>query len=296
MDTLAFDGRVAVVTGAGGGLGRAHALALAERGALVVVNDLGGAIDGSGSSDRAADSVVSEITEAGGSAVADHHSVADPEGGEAIVQTALDTFGRVDVVVNNAGILRDKTLHNLSIEEWDAVLGVHLRGAFNVTKAAWPRMREQRYGRVINTSSAAGIIGNFGQANYGAAKAGLVGFTRVLAMEGERNGITSNVIAPAARTRMTEDLLGERAELLDPALVSPLVVWLAHDTCTASGEIFSIGAGHVARMFIGESRGYTNLSLTAEAVRDNWQTICSTEGFAEPRSVADAFRLMFGEG
>ena len=184
MADLGFDGKVAIITGAGGGLGRQHALALAGRGALVVVNDLGGAVDGSGSDAGAAQLVVDEIKAAGGDAVADTSSVATPEGGEAIVQTALDAFGRVDIVINNAGILRDKTFHNMTADLLDPVLAVHLQGAFNVTKPAWVHMREQRSGRVISTSSAAGIFGNFGQTNYGAAKMGLVGLTRVLGRRG----------------------------------------------------------------------------------------------------------------
>lgn len=292
---LRFEGRVAVVTGAGRGLGRAHALALAERGAMVVVNDLGGALDGTGSSSEPADRVVAEITAAGGVAIASHDSVATPEGGAAAVRAALDTFGRVDIVVNNAGILRDRTLHNMSVEDWDAVMAVHLRGAFNVTRAAWPSMREQRYGRVVSTSSGAGIIGNFGQANYGAAKAGLVGLTRVMAAEGARYGITANVIAPAAASRMTEQILGERIDRFAPAYVAPVVVWLAHESCTATGEILSVGAGHVARMFIGETAGFTSPHLSAEEVRDRWDAVCATDGWTEPRTVEQEFSLMLGD-
>ena len=184
MNKLGYDGKVAVITGAGGGLGRQHALLLASRGALIVVNDLGGAVDGGGSDASAAQKVVDEIRAAGGEAVANHDSVSTPEGGESIIKTAIDAYGRVDIVINNAGILRDKTFHNMTSEFVDPVIDVHLKGAFNVTRPAWIHMREQGYGRVISTSSAAGIFGNFGQANYGAAKMGLVGFTRVLAAEG----------------------------------------------------------------------------------------------------------------
>jgi NAD(P)-dependent dehydrogenase (short-subunit alcohol dehydrogenase family) len=184
---LTFDGRVAIVTGGGGGLGRSHALELARRGAHVVVNDLGGAVDGTGGSTTAAEAVVAEIAAAGGEAVANAASVATPDGGAAIVQAALDAFGRVDIVVNNAGILRDAAFKNVTPESLDAVIDVHLKGAFNVLRGAWPLMREQNYGRIVNTSSGSGLFGNFGQSNYGAAKAGLMGLTRVLSIEGARN-------------------------------------------------------------------------------------------------------------
>jgi len=189
MTELGFDGKVAIITGAGGGLGKQHALLLASRGALVVVNDLGGAVDGTGADVGAAQLVVDEINGAGGEAVADANSVATAEGGAAIVQTAIDAFGRVDIVVNNAGILRDKSFNNMSSELIDPVIDVHLRGAFHVTQPAWQHMREQGYGRIVSTSSASGIFGNFGQTNYGAAKMGLVGLTRVLAVEGAKYGI-----------------------------------------------------------------------------------------------------------
>src|SRR4249920_1624676 len=221
MADLGFDGKVAIITGAGGGLGREHALLLASRGALVGINDLGGAVDGTGSDKGAAERVVDEIKAAGGDAVADTNSVATPEGGAAIVQSALDAFGKVDIVVNNAGILRDKAFHNASPDLWDAVFDVHLRGAFNVTQPAFAKMREQGYGRIVSTSSAAGIFGNFGQTNYGAAKMGLVGLTNVLAVEGAKYNIKANAIAPLALTRMTEGILGgEFGKRLEPALVS----------------------------------------------------------------------------
>ena len=208
MADLGFDGKVAIITGAGGGLGRSHALELARRGALVVVNDLGGSVDGTGSGTTAAQAVVDEITAAGGEAVANYDSVATPEGGQAIVQTALDALGRVDIIINNAGILRDASFKNMDADKVDPVLDVHLRGAFNVTQPAWEHMRDQGYGRIVNTRSGAGIFGNFGQTNYGAAKMGLVGLTRVLAVEGAKYNIKANAIAPVAKTRMTEDILG----------------------------------------------------------------------------------------
>ena len=291
MSDLGFDGKVAIITGAGGGLGRQHALLMASRGALIVVNDLGGAVDGSGSDKGAADHVVDEIKEAGGDAVANADSVSTPDGGAAIVRTALEAFGRVDIVINNAGILRDKAFHNMTPDLVDPVLAVHLKGAFNVTQAAWPHMREQGYGRVISTSSAAGIFGNFGQANYGAAKMGLVGFTRVLAVEGAKYNIKANAIAPLALTRMTESLLGGLGDKLDPALISPLVTYLASDQCEATGRVFSVGGGRVAEVFIGETCGYHHAALTPEDVRDNWAAITDRDGYAVPANLGEETAL-----
>jgi len=291
MTDLGFDGKVAIITGAGGGLGREHALLMASRGALIVVNDLGGAVDGSGSDKGAAEHVVDEIKAAGGEAVANADSVATPEGGAAIVKTAIDTFGRIDIVINNAGILRDKAFHNMTPDLVDPVLAVHLKGAFNVTQAAWPHMREQGYGRVISTSSAAGIFGNFGQANYGAAKMGLVGFTRVLAIEGAKYNIKANAIAPLALTRMTESIMGALGDKLDPALVTPLVTYLASDACEATGRIFSVGGGRVAEVFIGETKGYHHADLSPEDVRDNWATITDQTGYAVPMNLGDETAL-----
>src|SRR4051794_41147085 len=251
MSDLGFEGKVAIITGAGGGLGRSHALELAGRGALVVVNDLGGSVDGQGGSHTAAQQVVDEVKAAGGEAVASYDSVATPEGGAAIVQTALDTFRRIDIVINNAGILRDAAFKNMDAEKLEPVIDVHLKGAFYVTQAAWNHMREQSYGRIVNTSSAAGIFGNFGQTNYGAAKAGLVGLTRVLAVEGAKNNIKVNAIAPVAKSRMTEDILGPIADNLDPKFVTPVVAWLAHEDVPVTGEVFSCAGGHVARIFTG---------------------------------------------
>ena len=232
-----FKDRVAVVTGAGGGLGRQHALLLAERGAAVVVNDLGGSVDGTGHGSAAADGVVEEIRAKGGAAVAEYSSVATADGGEAIVGRAREEFGRIDIVVNNAGILRDKAFHNMDVDQITAVLDVHLRGAFHVTRAAWPHMREQGYGRVVMTSSASGIIGNFGQSNYGAAKMGIVGLVNVLKLEGAKYNIKVNAIAPIAVTRMTEELLGAfgiTADQFGPELVSPAVAYLASEECAAA--------------------------------------------------------------
>ena len=282
MADLGFDGKVAIITGAGGGLGREHALLLASRGAQVVVNDLGGSVSGEGGDAGPAESVAREIEGLGGVAVADTSSVATPEGGAAIVQTAVDAFGRVDILVNNAGILRDKTFHNMTPDLVDPVIDVHLRGAFNVTRPAWVRMREQAYGRVVNTSSSSGILGNFGQANYGAAKMGLVGLTRVLAAEGAKYNIRVNALAPAARTRMTEDLLGPLAERLDPRLVAPVVAWLVHEDCPVSGEVYSAGGGKVARFFIGLTKGHFDPDLSVEDVRDHFEEIRDPEGYTIP--------------
>jgi len=293
MTDLGFDGKVAIITGAGGGLGRQHALLLASRGALVVINDLGGAVDGSGSDKGAAERVVDEIKALGGEAVANTSSVATPEGGAEIVQTAIDAYGRIDIVINNAGILRDKSFHNMEPDLMNPVFDVHLKGAFHVTQPAWVRMREQGYGRIVSTSSAAGIFGNFGQTNYGAAKMGLVGFTRVLAVEGAKYNIKANTIAPLALTRMTENLMGALGDKLDPGLVSPLVAFLAHDDCPVSGQTFSVGGGRVAHVFIGETQGYTNPTLSLEDVRDNWATITDQAGYAVPNNLAEETALFF---
>jgi NAD(P)-dependent dehydrogenase (short-subunit alcohol dehydrogenase family) len=289
MSDVGFEGRVAIITGAGGGLGREHALLLASRGAQIVVNDLGGAVDGTGSSAGPAQKVVEEIEALGGAAVADGNSVATQEGAEAMVKTALDAFGRVDIVVNNAGILRDKSFANMTPDLWDPVIAVHLTGAYNVSRAAWPHLREQAYGRIVSTSSAAGIFGNFGQANYGAAKMGIVGLTHVWAQEGGKYNIRANAIAPVARTRMTEEILGPLVEKVDPALVSPVVAYLASEECAVTGEIFSVGAGRVSRIFIAEAPGFFKKDLTVEDVRDNWDTIQAEGDYLIPTSVNDEF-------
>ena len=291
MADLGFDGKVAVVTGAGGGLGRQHALLLASRGALVVVNDLGGAVDGSGSDKGAAERVVDEIKALGGDAAADANSVATPEGGKAIIQTAIDNFGRIDIVVNNAGILRDKAFHSMDQAMIDAVIDVHLRGAFNVTQPAFVAMRAQGYGRIISTSSASGIFGNFGQTNYGAAKTGLIGLTRVLAVEGARFNIKANAIAPLALTRMTENILGGLGDKLDPALISPLVTYLAHEECEPTGRLFSVGGGRIAEIFLGEVPGYFNADLTVEDVRDNFEAISNRDGYSVPANLGEETAL-----
>jgi NAD(P)-dependent dehydrogenase (short-subunit alcohol dehydrogenase family) len=256
VSDVVFDGKVAIVTGAGGGLGRCHALLLAERGARVVVNDLGGTAAGTGSSDTAADLVVKEIMDAGGEAVANHDSVATPEGGAAIVQTAVDAYGTVDIVVNNAGFLRDKSFAKLEPDDLTAIIDVHLKGAFFVSQPAFKIMKEKGYGRFVHTTSGAGLFGNFGQANYAAGKMGLVGLSNVIAVEGAKAGILSNVIAPIAKTRLTEDLMGPMADGLLPEQVSGLVAFLCSEQCSLTHEIFSVGAGRIARVFIGVGDGW----------------------------------------
>ncbi len=283
--TLSFDGKVAVITGAGGGLGRSHALELARRGAHIVVNDLGGSVDGVGGDDSAAQKVVDEIKAAGGEAVPNFDSVATPEGGKAIIQTAIDAWGKVDIVINNAGILRDTSFAKLTPEQLEPVLDVHLKGAFYVTQPAFVHMKEQGYGRIVNTSSGAGIFGNFGQTNYGAAKMGLVGLANVLAVEGAKYNIKANVIAPVAHTRMTEDLLGPLAEKLGPEYLTPIAVYLCHESCEVSGEIYTCGGGRVARVFIGATPGFTDADLSVESVAENIAAIRDEEGYEVPANL-----------
>jgi NAD(P)-dependent dehydrogenase (short-subunit alcohol dehydrogenase family) len=289
MSQIRFDGRVAIVTGAGGGLGKTYALELARRGAKVVVNDLGGKADGTGSGASMADAVVKEITEAGGEAVANYDSVSTPEGGEAMVQAAIDNFGKVDVVINNAGILRDKTFAKLPPEDLEVVLAVHLKGAFFVSQPAFRHMKDNGYGRFLFTASGAGIFGNFGQTNYGAAKMGLVGLSNVLAQEGAKYDIKSNVIAPIAKTRLTEQLLGPMADKLDPACVTPLSVYLVSESCQLTHEIFDVGGGRYARVFIGLTPGWVKgpgQPATVEEIAANIDKIRDPNDYTIPDSIA----------
>ena len=297
MSDIRFDDRVVIVTGAGGGLGRTYALDFASRGAKGVVNELGGASDGTGAAASMADQVVKEISEAGGTAVSNHDSVSTPEGGESIVQTAIDNFGRVDVVINNAGILRDKTFAKLSPEELEIVLDVHLKGAFFVSQPAFRNMKDNGYGRFVFTASAAGIFGNFGQTNYGAAKMGLVGLSNVLAVEGLKYNIRSNVIAPIARTRLTENLLGPLAENLAAECVTPLTVYLASEANENTHDIYSVGGGRFARIFVGLCPGWmaeggAGTVVTAEDVQANLDQIRDPEGYIIPTSIADEMGLV----
>jgi NAD(P)-dependent dehydrogenase (short-subunit alcohol dehydrogenase family) len=298
MADVRFDGRVAIVTGAGGGLGRTYAKALAARGARVVVNDLGGRPDGTGGSRSMADAVVEEIRKEGGQAVSSYDSVSTPQGGEGIVRTALEQLGGVDIVINNAGILRDKTFAKLPPEDLEIVLDVHLKGAFFVSQPAFRAMKDRGYGRFVFTSSAAGIFGNFGQSNYGAAKMGLVGLSNVLAIEGQKYNIRSNVVAPIARTRLTEQLLGPLAGALDPELVTPLVLYLCAEECGITHEIFSVGGGRFARAFVGITPGWfagKTGAPSVEDVRDHMEEIRGTEGFEIPQNAQDELRILAGQ-
>lgn len=295
MKLIGFDQQVAIVTGAGGGLGRTYAVELARRGARVVVNDLGGNVDGTGGTTRAADDTVEEILNGGGEAVASYDSVGTPEGGAAIVATALEAFGTVDILINNAGILRDRSFARLESSELAAVVDVHLLGAFHVTQPAFRVMKEKGYGRLLFTASAAGIWGNFGQSNYGAAKMGLVGLSNVLAIEGAKYGITSNVIAPAARSRMTMEILGDLIEKLDPELVMPLALLLVSGDCEITHEVFSLGGGHYARVFIGLTPGWTapaETRPTLEDIREHLGEIRNEDAYIVPASLADEMAVL----
>lgn len=292
-ESIRLDEKVVIVTGAGGGLGRAHALLFARHGARVVVNDLGGSTHGEGASASAADRVVAEIREAGGTAVASHDSVTD---GERIVQQALDTFGRVDVLVNNAGILRDKTFHKMEDSDWDQVYRVHVEGAYKLTRAAWPHLREQNAGRVIFTSSTSGIYGNFGQANYGMAKLGLYGLTRTLALEGRKHGILVNAIAPTGGTRMTEGLIPPQVfEQLKPELISPLVVYLGSDRCQDTGGLYEVGGGWVGKVRWECSLGVgfdPRQGMSVEDIAASWDAIGDFEGAVHPQDSLEALQQM----
>ncbi|XP_006176084.2 peroxisomal multifunctional enzyme type 2 [Camelus ferus] len=288
---LRFDGRVVLVTGAGGGLGRAYALAFAERGASVVVNDLGGDFKGVGKGSSAADKVVEEIRRKGGKAVANYDSV---EAGEKVVKTALDAFGRIDVVINNAGILRDRSFGRISDEDWDIIHRVHLRGSFLVTRAAWDHMKKQNFGRIIMTSSASGIFGNFGQANYSAAKLGLLGLSNTLALEGKKNNIHCNTIAPTAASRMTQTVFPQDLmDVLKPDYVAPLVLWLCHENCEENGGLFEVGAGWIGKLrwerTLGAIVRQRNQPMTPESVKANWTKICDFDNATKPQRIQESF-------
>jgi NAD(P)-dependent dehydrogenase (short-subunit alcohol dehydrogenase family) len=294
-----LDGKVAVVTGAGHGVGRGEALELAAQGAKVVVNDLGVSMTGEGSDKRPADEVVGIINDRGGEAVTNYDDVGSWAGAENLVNTALDAFGALDIVVNNAGILRDKSIVKMTEEEWDAVLRVHLKGTFNTTHFAgayW--QNESKEGRlrraaIVNTVSSAGLQGNPGQANYGAAKAGLVGLTRVLAIEGRKAGIRVNAVAPAAATRLNAEMLGDRAELLEPRHVAPVVAFLAHRECDLAGQILSAGGGHVSAVLLSVTRGITEADLSAEDVRDRLAEVLDPDDAIVPRHIGDDLKALF---
>ena len=258
MSAIRFDGRVALVTGAGGGLGRSHALLFGSRGAKVIVNDLGGSTDGTGSGTTMADQVVAEIKAMGGDAIANYDSVDTWEGGEKMIQAAVAAFGRVDIVVNNAGILRDKSIAKMTEEEWTRVLSVHLNGSYYVTRAALPVMRQNTYGRIVFTTSAAGLYGNFGQANYSAAKLGIVGLMNTVKLEGRKANVLANTIAPIAKSRLMGTVMDEATmEKLKPEFVSAMVAYLCSEENTFTGGIFTAGGGHYARAAMVESPGVT---------------------------------------
>ncbi|MCX4096824.1 SDR family NAD(P)-dependent oxidoreductase [Nocardia sp. alder85J] len=279
-DQLRFDGRVAIVTGAGGGLGRAYTRLLAERGAHVVANDIDRK-DENGQTPAAR--VAAELAEAGGSVLAHDGSIAEPGAGAAVVRTALDAFGRVDILINNAGILRDRSFAKMSDTELSEVHAVHLYGTLAATKAAWPVMREQGYGRVVLTTSVAGLFGNPGQANYASAKSALIGLGRTLAAEGGRNGIRVNLISPGAATNMTAALLPEHMHAaMSPDRVAPMVAYLSHETCEVTGEIFFASAGRYARNMIVETTGYTNHEATLEDIAAQLTRIMDPTGWTVP--------------
>lgn len=282
------------MTGAGGGLGREHARYLAARGARVVVNDVGGEVDGTGGGSRPADSVVAEITAAGGEAVANYDSVATRSGGEALTRTTVEAFGTVDGLIHNAGILRDRSFSKLEADDLEAVLDVHLRGGFHAAQPAFQVMREQGRGRIVMTTSASGLFGNFGQTNYGAAKMGLVGLVNVLALEGAKHGVLVNAVAPSARTRMTEDLLGDLANRLSPELVSPLMAYLCSDRCELTHELFSAGGGRFARVFIGVNQGWHAGPdpVDIDDVEANLERIRDVSNHVVPQSGADEVALL----
>ena len=280
--------------------------------ARVVVNDIGGSVTGDGSDAATAGAVVDEIRELGGQAVADTHSVTSPEGGQAIIDTALRAWGRVDIVINNAGIVGDAPFEDMTADPLIPLIDVHLKGAFYVTRPAWTVMRERGYGRIVNTSSAAGILGAERMSNYGAAKTGLIGFTRVLAAEGAGHNIKVNAIAPIAYTRMLahavdgagrqddeaaqailDDLVAQYLQKLDPALVAPVAAFLTHRKCPVSGEIYTVGAGHVARFFVGRTKGFYRSGLSVEDVRDHLDEIRDEAGYTVPRGPADEITELF---
>ncbi len=304
---LRFDGEVALVTGAGNGLGRAHAMLLAERGAAVVVNDLGSpTMGGQDRDDGPAESVAEEIRRAGGTAVSNSDSVATREGAASMVATAIEEFGQLDIVINNAGIIRNRTFLNIDEYEFEPVLDVHVKGAFFVTRPAYEHMKSRGYGRIVNTSSGSGLFGSFGQSAYAAAKAAIVGLTKTLAIEGRRYGIAVNAIAPGALTRMTGDVLGDGSATADlfglsgaalearmgPQQVAPAVVYLAHRSCQLNGETLSASGGRVGRAFIAVTPGIYDDDLTIESVADGIDQIVDETGYLVPTSVDEEMQLL----
>lgn len=289
MSELRFDDKVVIVTGAGNGLGKSHALAFAKRGAKVIVNDLGGSAFGEGEDKAAADLVVEEIQAAGGEAAASYDSVTD---GDKIVQCALDNFGRVDIVINNAGILRDTSFHKMTDGDWDLVYDVHVKGAYKVTHAAWPHMREQEYGRIVFTASAAGIYGNFGQVNYSMAKMAQFGMAGSLAIEGAKKNIKVNTIAPIAGSRLTETIMPPQiVEQLKPEFVTPLVLKLCHADSEDNGGLFEVGAGWLGKLRWERTKGHgfsTSEELQPEAIAELWEKVSDFTDADHPKNGQEA--------
>lgn len=284
-DEIRFDDRVAVITGAGGGLGRAHALLLASRGAKVVVNDLGGSMDGVGGDATPAQKVCDEIKAMGGEAVPNYDSVSEWDSAQKVIQTAIDSFGKIDILINNAGILRDKSLMKMEIMDWDLIMAVHMSGTFFCTKAAFPHMREAGYGRILSTSSAAGIYGNFGQVNYGAAKMGIAGMMLSVRLEGAKYNIIANTIVPVAGTRLTATVMPPQVvDMLKPEFVSPIAAYAVSEACALSGQIFVAGAGYFSRAAIIEGPGVffdDAAAVTPDDIAAKIGEIASLEGAVE---------------
>jgi NAD(P)-dependent dehydrogenase (short-subunit alcohol dehydrogenase family) len=286
---MEFSDRVAVVTGAGGGLGRAHARLLAARGACVLVNDLGTSASGSGSDRSSAEVVASEIRDGGGRATADMNSVTD---GDKIIAHAMDVYGRVDIVINNAGFLRDVAFHKMTDADWIDLYNVHMFGMYKVTRAAWQHMRDQSFGRIVNTASAAGIYGNFGQVNYATFKLGTHGFTQALAVEGRARNISANTIAPAADSRLTRTVMTpDQLKPMRPELVSPLVAYLVHDRCRETGSLFEVGGGWIGKLRWERTKGIQlggEQGHTPEDVAEAWSQICDFSDSSHPTSMQEA--------
>ena len=298
MPELRFDNRVAIITGAGRGLGRQYALLLASRGAKIIVNDPGVSMQGDGTDAGPANAVVKEIRDAGGEAIACTESIATPAGGEATIQAALNNFGRVDIIIHNAGIVRRGSLNELSYEDFETVLDVHLRGGFHVVRAAFPHLSKAGYGRIILTGSINGLYGNSGVVNYSIAKAGLIGLSNVAALEGAEHNIKSNIILPGAVTRMADGLDTSAYPPMDPQLVAPMVGWLAHESCSVTGEIMSSMAGRMARAYVAETPGLYRPEWTIEQVAEDIESIRNSEEpivFAPvPSGHLDHLRYSFG--
>lgn len=292
-----FKDQVVLITGAGGGLGRSHALYLASLGAKILVNDLGGSVQGKGSGTHMADETVDMVRELGSEAIADYSSVESMQGAASMVEKAISHFGRLDAVLNNAGILRDASFSKQKDEDWNQVLSVHLNGSRNVTKAAWPHFCQRKYGRVLFTSSASGLYGNFGQSDYGAAKMGLIGLMNTLKEEGARFNIQVNAIAPLAKSRMTESVLPpDLLEKLDPKFISPVAAYLLSDSCKINGQCWAVGAGRVARVAVVESLGASfaeNLNFGISEVEEKLLQITSLEAAKAPQNLMDALSSLF---